>query len=287
MSVTKIVSNKAFGGIISKYTFKADTLGGLDAKFNVFLPPVSESSKFPILYYLAGLECTEDTAPWKGGFLRDAAQEGIALVFPDTSPRGAGAEGEDDSWDFGTGAGFYINATNPIYSKHYNMYDYVVKELPKALQSLDLPLDFTRESIFGHSMGGHGAISLYLRNTDKYRSGSGFAPILNPTQAPWGQKAFTGYLTRGIDEGKAYDSTELIASAKGKNLKILIDYGDEDKFYKAGQLLPENFSAAARAAGFSESRVDVREQPGYDHSYYFISTFAPEHIKFHSKFLKA
>ncbi|KAF9513036.1 hypothetical protein BS47DRAFT_1376825 [Hydnum rufescens UP504] len=274
VSVTKIASNKTFGGILSKYTFKADSLGGLDAKFNVFLPSASESSKFPILYYLAGLECTEDTAPWKGGFLRDAAQEGIALVFPDTSPRGAGAEGEDDSWDFGTGAGFYINATNPIYSKHYNMYDYVVKELPKALQSLDLPLDFTRESIFGHSMGGHGAISLYL--------------------PPWGQKAFTGYLTGGIDEGKAYDSTELIASAKGKNLNILIDYVRRPlrsvtriNSTKAGQLLPENFSAAARSAGFTESQVDVREQPGYDHSYYFISTFVPEHIKFHSKFLKA
>ncbi|KAF8317664.1 carbohydrate esterase family 1 protein [Clavulina sp. PMI_390] len=282
----QIASNKAFGGFIAKYKVKSTSLGGLDTQFNVFIPPPSES-KAPVLYYLAGLTCTEDTAPWKAGFLRDAAEEGIAIVFPDTSPRGAGAPGEDDNWDFGTGAGFYLNATDSKYSKHYNMYDFVTEELPKTLATLNLPIDLSRESIFGHSMGGHGAVSLYLRNHTKYRSASGFAAVLNPTHGAWGDKAFKGYLSGGLEEGKQYDSTELIAKLEGTKLHILIDYGTDDKFYKEKQLLPENFVDAAKKAGFSEADVTVRAQEGYDHSYYFISTFGPEHIKYHAKFLKA
>lgn len=289
MSVEKCSSNKAFGGTLSLYKFKSSSLGGLEAQFNVFVPSsATASSKAPILFYLAGLTCNENTAPWKSGMLRDAAAEGIALVFPDTSPRGAGVEGEDDNWDFGTGAGFYLNATSPKFAKHYNMYDYITEELPKTLESLDLPLDLTRTSIFGHSMGGHGALTLYLRSPSKYRSASAFSPAMNPSQSPWGQKAFNGYLEGGIKEGKEkYDATELIGSMKGvKGVHVLVDYGDADQFYKDGQLLPENFIKAARAAGFQEEEVNVRPQAGYDHSYYFISTFAPEHIKFHAKFLK-
>jgi len=286
-TLKEISTNQAFSGHITKYNYESPILGGLVTQFNIFLPRESRSGNVPVLYYLAGLTCNEDTGAWKGGFLRDAAEEGIALVFPDTSPRGAGAPGEDDSWDFGTGAGFYIDATNAEYSKNYNMASFVTKELPEVLKSAGIPIDLERQSIFGHSMGGHGALALYLRNPGKYRSASAFAPISNPTQAPWGNKAFGGYLLGGMEEGKKWDATELIASAKGCDINIRIDFGDEDQFYLQKQLLPEKFVAAAKAAGFSEDDVQVHSRPGYDHSYYFISTFGPEHIKYHSKFLKA
>ncbi|KAG8928206.1 hypothetical protein FRC02_007235 [Tulasnella sp. 418] len=225
---------------------------------------------------------------WKGGFIRDAAAERIALVFPDTSPRGAGVEGEDADWDFGTGAGFYINASVEKFSRHYNMYSHIVDEIPQVIQTLAIPLDTKKSSIFGHSMGGHGALTLYLRNLDKYLSASAFAPITNPSNpdCQWGQKAFKGYFSNGVEEGKSYDATELIRIANSRDLHLLVDYGDADNFYKQGQLLPENFAAAARDAGFDETLVNVRCQPGYDHSYYFISTFASEHIRYHAKFLR-
>ncbi|GAA6036404.1 hypothetical protein JCM8097_001704 [Rhodosporidiobolus ruineniae] len=284
----QLAQNYTFGGVIRKFKFKANSLGGLDAQVNVFLPKEAlDGQKVPVLYYLAGLTCNEDTAAWKGGFIRDAAAEGIALVFPDTSPRGAGIEGEDEDWDFGTGAGFYVNATAEPWSKHYNMYQYVTEELPAALSSL--PLDGSRTSIFGHSMGGHGALTLYLKNlsSKKYRSASAFAPIANPTQCQWGEKAFKGYLAGGVEEGKAHDSTELIKKAKGEDVKILIDVGTGDQFYKDKQLLPENFISARDAAGFSAEQVAVNLHDNYDHSYYFISTFAPVHVKFHAKILKS
>ncbi|GAA6015339.1 hypothetical protein JCM8202_002432 [Rhodotorula sphaerocarpa] len=291
----QIARNYSFGGTLTKYKGAAQTLGGLETQFNVFVPEhASASQKVPVLYYLAGLTCNEDTAAWKGGFIRDAAAEGIALVFPDTSPRGASIEGEDKDWDFGTGAGFYVNATKEPWNKHYNMYDFVSSELPQLLEKLALPLDFARSSIFGHSMGGHGALTLYLKSVlgsvakgTQYLSASAFAPIANPTQCPWGEKAFSGYLAGGTEEGKGYDATELIRQAKGKDLKILVDVGTGDNFYKQKQLLPENFIAARDAAGFSAKDVSVSLHEHYDHSYYFISTFAPEHVKFHAKILKA
>jgi len=291
MAIEKVSSNKTFGGDLIKYKFKSTALGGLDANINVFLPPAAaRGNKVPVLVYLAGLTCTEDTGAQKGGFLRDAAAENIAILFPDTSPRGAGIEGESDDWDFGVGAGFYLDATHPKYSKHYNMYSHITSELPKVLGEAGLPIDWTRQSVFGHSMGGHGALTLYLSSlTSKspYRSASAFAPISNPVNAPWGQKAFGGYLKGGTEEAKArYDATELIVLAKG-TLKILVDCGTGDQFYQQMQLLPETFAKAAEASGHKGTEVTVRMHDEYDHSYYFISTFAPEHVQFHAKALKA
>ncbi|KAG8983319.1 hypothetical protein FRB93_007298 [Tulasnella sp. JGI-2019a] len=287
LKVEKLSSNKCFGGELNKYKFNSPALGGLDAQFNVFIPMLPESHPCPVLYYLGGLTCNEDTGAWKGGFIRDAAREGIALVFADTSPRGAGVEGEDKEWDFGTGAGFYINATRSEYTKHYNMYDHIIKDLPEAIKSLGISLDLSRSSIFGHSMGGHGALSIYLLNTDMFQSASAFSAIFNPSnpECQWGKKALSGYLNGGQEEGKANDATELIRKAKGKDLHILADFGTEDQFYKQKQLLPENFIEAAKQTGFDEHAVHVREHAGYDHSYYFVSTFAPEHVKYHAKLL--
>ncbi|KAJ8509425.1 hypothetical protein ONZ45_g8396 [Pleurotus djamor] len=289
-ALEKVSSNKAFAGELIKYKFKSAALGGLYANFNLYLPPSSAKGKVPLLTYLAGLTCTEDNGTQKGGFLAHASEEGIALLFPDTSPRGAGIEGEDDSWDFGTGAGFYVNATNPKFSAHYNMFTHVTLELPQVIEAAGLPIDTTRQSIFGHSMGGHGALTIYLRllsKTKQYRSASAFAPISNPTKCPWGDKAFTGYLQNGLEEGKEYDATELIAKSTSDSVHILVDYGTGDNFYKQGQLLPENFLQAARSAGHDELKVRVRSQEDYDHSYFFISTFAADHIHFHANFLKA
>ncbi|KAF7436621.1 hypothetical protein PC9H_003454 [Pleurotus ostreatus] len=287
-ALEKVSSNKAFAGELTKYKFKSAALGGLSANFNIFLPPNAANEKVPILVYLSGLTCTEDNGAQKGSFLGYASEAGIALLFPDTSPRGAGIEGEDDDWDFGTGAGFYLNSTNPKYSKHYNMLTHVTIELPQVIEAAGLPIDFKRQSIFGHSMGGHGALTLYLASKSKqYRSASAFSPICNPTKCPWGEKAFKGYLQNGIEEAKAqYDATELIAKTTD-SVHILIDYGTGDNFYKQGQLLPENFLKAARDAGHDELKVRVRSHEGYDHSYYFISTFAADHIHFHANFLKA
>ncbi|KAJ7596851.1 carbohydrate esterase family 1 protein [Mycena floridula] len=286
-SLEKLSSNRAFEGSLTKYKFTSAALGGLSTSFNLFLPANAADGKVPVLVYLSGLTCTEDNGAQKGGFYLAAAAQGIALLFPDTSPRGAGIEGESDSWDFGVGAGFYLDATNPKYSKHYNMYTHVTVELPKVLEEAGLPIDWKRQSIFGHSMGGHGALTLYLSSTSKqYRSASAFAPICNPINAPWGKKAFSGYLSTPDEEAKRYDATELISKYKDP-VHILIDYGTEDNFYKQGQLLPENFLRAARDSGRDEFQVRVRSQEGYDHSYYFISTFASDHIHFHANFLKA
>ncbi|KAF9056546.1 esterase D [Panaeolus papilionaceus] len=284
----KVSSNKVFDGELAKYKFKSAALGGLDAQFNLFLPKSSTDAKVPVLVYLSGLTCTEDNGAQKGGFFGIAAAQNIAILLPDTSPRGAGAPGEDDDWDFGTGAGFYVDATKPEYSKHYNMKTHITSELPQVIEAAGIPIDFKRQSIFGHSMGGHGALTLYLSSkTKQYRSASAFSPIANPTKCPWGEKAFKGYLAGGIAEAMAnYDATELI-SKRTEPAHILIDYGTADDFYKKGQLLPENFSKAARDAGYDEVQVRVRSQEGYDHSYYFITSFAQDHIHFHANFLKA
>lgn len=258
------------------------------------------------MIYLAGLTCTEDTGyaasflhnpltqthstrAQKGSFIGPAAKEGIALLFPDTSPRGAGVEGEDKDWDFGTGAGFYLDATNPVYATHYNMLTHITKELPQTIASdeLAIPIDWTRQSIFGHSMGGHGALTIYLASLlglgddiqqKQYRSVSAFAPVSNPGVSPWGIKAFNGYLQGGVEEGKAkYDATELVAKCISKEdpVHVLVDYGSEDQFLKDGQLLPENFLRKARDVGYDEVQVRVRKQERYDHSYYFVSPFFP------------
>ncbi|KAG2755478.1 hypothetical protein CY34DRAFT_72121 [Suillus luteus UH-Slu-Lm8-n1] len=289
MSLEKLSSNKHYEGMLVKYKFRSAALGDTYTQFNLFLPANAAQGKVPVLIYLAGLTCTEDNGAQKGGFMRDAAAQGIALLFPDTSPRGAGIDGEDVDWDFGSGAGFYLNATNTKWSKHYNMLSHVTQELPQVLEKAGLPLDFTRQSIFGHSMGGHGALTVYLASllsgTKQYRSASAFSPICEPSEVPWGTKAFSGYLAGGVAEGKdRYDATAMIGKVKGA-VNILVDYGTADNFLY--QLRPDKFLEAARVAGHDEVQVRVRKQEGYDHSYYFISTFASDHIHFHANFLKA
>ncbi|KIR97287.1 S-formylglutathione hydrolase [Cryptococcus deuterogattii 2001/935-1] len=279
VQLEKISSNKAAGGFLIKYKFPSASLA-LPTQFNVFIPSsASPDSPVPVLFYLAGLTCTEDTGAQKGGFLNTAGKEGIALVFPDTSPRGAGVEGEDDDWQLGTGAGFYINAETDKWKKHYNMYDLIVKELPEVLKEANLGLDFSKWSLMGHSMGGHGSLSIYLKNPGLFKSASAFAPICNPAAVPWGTNAFSNYLSSS-SSWLDHDSSALLPEFAGE-LKILVDVGTEDQFLKQGQLQPQTLEKAGKKG------VEVRMQDGYDHSYYFISTFGPEHVAFHAKYLKA
>lgn len=290
-SLESLSSNKCFDGTLTKYKFKSTALGNLEATFNLYLPSnACGDNKVPVLVYLAGLTCTEDNGPQKGGFLRDASAHSLALLFPDTSPRGANIEGEEEAWDFGTGAGFYLDATDPKYSTHYNMLSHITVELPKVLQEANVPINWTRKSIFGHSMGGHGALTIYLQSlktSTPYKSASAFAPIANAVEAPWGKKAFEGYLRGGIEEARQkYDATELVSKAAGP-IKILIHSGTADQFYRQKQLLPENFLKAASSNAHPEDDVTVNLVDGYDHSYYFISTFASSHIEFHARYLQA
>ncbi|KAI1268467.1 carbohydrate esterase family 1 protein [Xylariaceae sp. FL1019] len=276
-----------FGGQLLKLSHES-TSTKTPMNVNVYLPAAAQTSKVPVLFFLSGLTCTPDNCSEKGFFTAAASKHGIAIVYPDTSPRGANIQGEDESWDFGTGAGFYVNATQEPWSKHYNMYDYVLTELPNALfsdPSLGAKLDSERVSITGHSMGGHGALMLYLRNPGKYKSVSALAPISNPSLCPWGEKAFSGYLGSDKEAWKAHDATELVAGAewKGKDVKTLIDVGTGDNFYKQGQLLPENFEKAVKENG--ATGVTVRYQEHYDHSYFFISSFAQDHVDHAAKYL--
>lgn len=254
---------------------------------NLFLPAAAKTQKVPLLIYLSGLTCTPQNCTEKGFFQQAAAKAGIAVLFPDTSPRGANLPGETDAWDFGAGAGFYINATESPWSGHYHMETYVRDELPEAVfAEFGDQLDSSRVSITGHSMGGHGALTLFLKNPGKYKSVSAFAPISNPTKCPWGEKAFSGYLGTGDKEAwKAHDATELISGPgwKGKEVPLLVDVGTGDNFYKQGQLLPENLEKAAKDNGVTG--LAVRYQDDYDHSYFFISTFAEDHVKHAAKYL--
>ncbi|BEI84361.1 hypothetical protein CcaverHIS002_0409650 [Cutaneotrichosporon cavernicola] len=292
MSLEKVSANRVANGVLTKYKFPSTSLG-LDTNVNVYVPDGADKSPVPVLFYLAGLTCTEDTGAQKGGLFNMAGKHRIALVFPDTSPRGAGVEGEDDDWQLGTGAGFYINANNPKW-KHYNMYDLVAKELPDVLSKAGLGLDMSRLSITGHSMGGHGALSLYLKDPARFKSCSAFAPICNPSVVPWGQGAFSNYLVAKTKssppaEWLAHDASHLLAASQAEKLNILVDVGTDDQFLKAGQLTPEALEAAYEERKKSRKSDDftLRRQEGYDHSYYFISTFSPEHVEFHAKYLNA
>jgi S-formylglutathione hydrolase len=259
------------------YAHRSPTCGGLEMRFAVYRPPQAEFGKVPVLTYLAGLTCTEETFMIKAGAQRMAAALGLMLVAPDTSPRGAGIAGEDDDWDFGTGAGFYLDATREPWARHYRMYSYVTAELP-ALVERAFPARPDRQGIFGHSMGGHGALMCALRNPERYRSVSAFAPIVAPTQVPWGRKAFAGYL--GPDEAgwREYDATALVRRRRFEG-PILIDQGDADQFLTE-QLRPHLFEEACRDAG---QELVLRHQPGYDHSYYFIQTFIEDHLRHHAE----
>jgi S-formylglutathione hydrolase len=272
----------AFGGV-QRFYRHASTCIGLPMRCAVYLPPQAAHGPVPALFYLAGLTCTEETFPIKAGAQRDAARLGLALIAPDTSPRGTGIGGENTSWDFGIGAGFYVDATEAPWRKHFQMYSYIVDELRETVLA-ELPIDGTRLGIFGHSMGGHGALVLALRNPEIYRSVSAFAPIAAPSRCPWGHKAFSGYLGDDRRAWQRYDASELVGHlARPFQHSILIDQGLADQFL-AEQLHPECFEAACQAAG---QPLTLRRQPGYDHSYYFIASFMPDHLEHHARVLCA
>ncbi len=277
---TLLNEHACFGGVQRFHSFDSAAIG-LPMRYSVYLPPGAGEQPLPVLFYLAGLTCTEETFMTKAGAQRVAAEEGIILVAPDTSPRGAGVPGETDNWDFGVGAGFYVDALQEPWSRHYRMYSHILELRQLVLDTL--PADPARVGIFGHSMGGHGALMLALRNPELFRSVSAFAPIAAPMRCPWGKKAFGGYL--GTDESawRQYDASELMAGMTKPPFPggILIDQGLADKFL-AEQLYPEAFEAACLAAG---QPLTLRRHEGYDHGYYFISTFVEDHLRFHRRVL--
>ena len=278
MTTERIEHRACFGGWQDVYRHRSEVLG-CDMTVGVYLPPQVEQGPCPVLYWLSGLTCTEQNFITKAGAQRYAAEHGIILVAPDTSPRGedvADAEG----YDLGKGAGFYVNATQAPWASHYRMYDYIVDELPAWVEADPMASD--RRAISGHSMGGHGALTIALKNPGRYRSVSAFSPIVAPTQVPWGQKAFAAYLGDDREAWKAWDTVELVRQAR-EPLPLLVDQGDADEFLQ-GQLKPELLQAAAAEAGHP---LTLRMQPGYDHSYYFIASFIGDHIAHYAAALKA
>ncbi|WP_321447901.1 S-formylglutathione hydrolase [uncultured Cohaesibacter sp.] len=274
----RIEQHASFGGTQSVYQHASQVLG-CDMKVAVFVPAHEEGEHLPVLYWLSGLTCTEQNFITKAGAQRYAAEHGVILVAPDTSPRGEGVA-DDEAYDLGQGAGFYLNATQEPWAKHFRMEDYITKELPALIEATFPASD--KRSIMGHSMGGHGALTLALRHPGLYLAVSAFSPIVAPTQVPWGEKAFSAYLGDDREAWKAHDATALLASAK-ERLPILIDQGDADDFL-AGQLKPEIFEAEAKRVGHP---LTLRMQGGHDHSYYFIASFIGDHIAHHAKGLQA
>ncbi|QDE33106.1 MULTISPECIES: S-formylglutathione hydrolase [Shewanella] len=278
MTIESISSTKAFGGWHKQYSHQSSALN-CTMRFAIYLPPQAESQKVPVLYWLSGLTCTDENFMQKAGAQRIAAELGMAIVAPDTSPRGENvADDADGTYDFGLGAGFYLNATKPPFSQHYQMYDYVVNELP-ALIEAHFPVTEQR-SISGHSMGGHGALTIGLKNPHKYNSLSAFSPICHPMDCPWGIKAFRGYLGDDQQQWKQYDSCELMANSQ-QFVPALVDQGSNDNFLNE-QLKPQDLVKIAKDKGYP---LELRMQPGYDHSYYFIATFIEDHLRFHAKYL--
>jgi len=276
-----ISCQKSFGGWHKRYRHRSSSLN-CDMAFAVYLPPQAEQGeKLPVLYWLSGLTCTDENFMQKAGAHRLAAELGLIIVAPDTSPRGEDVPDDPAAaYDFGLGAGFYLNATREPWVRHYRMYDYVTDELP-ALIEANFPVS-ERRGISGHSMGGHGALVCALKNPGRYQSLSAFAPIANPANCPWGEKAFSGYLGEDRSRWREWDACALIAQAEEK-LPILVDQGDRDDFM-ASQLKPEALEAAAKAA---QHPLTLRIQPGYDHSYYFIASFIDDHLRHHAKVLKS
>ncbi|MHB0991037.1 MAG: S-formylglutathione hydrolase [Burkholderiales bacterium] len=271
-----ISEHACFGGLQRFYTHPSNEIG-LPMRFSVFLPPQARTNKVPALFFLAGLTCTEETFMIKAGAQRVAAELGIMLIAPDTSPRGAEIAGESDSWDFGTGAGFYVDATRSPWNQRYRMYSYVLELYRLAVQTL--PADAARIGIFGHSMGGHGALVMALRNPGLFRSVSAFAPVCAPSLSPWGEKAFSAYLGDDRQDWRQYDASALMEARHNPFPQgILIDQGLADKFLP-DQLFPEAFE---QACGQAQQGLELRRQAGYDHGYYFISTFVADHLRFHA-----
>lgn len=277
MAAERIEHRACFGGWQDVYRHASDVLG-CEMTVGVYLPPQAEHGPCPVLYWLSGLTCTEQNFITKAGAQRYAAEHGVIIVAPDTSPRGE-AVADAEGYDLGKGAGFYVNATREPWSRHYRMYDYIVDELPAWVEA-NLPANGAR-AISGHSMGGHGALTVALKNPGRYRSVSAFSPIVAPSQVPWGQKAFTAYLGEDAVAWQQYDATALVADA-AERLPLLVDQGGADEFLQT-QLRPQLLQAACAAVGHP---LTLRLQPGYDHSYYFIASFIGEHIAHHARALK-
>ena len=280
MTLELVSSTKVFDGRQQQYRHYSETLN-CHMRFAIFLPPLAErmekTQRFPVLYWLSGLTCTDENFSQKAGAQRMAAELGIALVIPDTSPRGDDVA-DDEGYDLGQGAGFYLNATQEPWKQHYQMYDYVLQELP-ALVEGNFPVT-ERRAIAGHSMGGHGALVLGLRNPERFTSISAFSPISNPISCPWGEKAFSAYLGADRSSWEEYDATVLLSRAI-EQLPILISQGEDDEFLER-ELKPHALETAAEAAGYP---LKVEHHAGYDHSYYFIASFIEQHLRFHADFL--
>lgn len=277
MALQKTAENRCFEGKQLRFTHESHSLG-CEMNFSIFLPPQAESEDVPVLYWLSGLTCTDENFVQKAGAQRYAAEYGVAVVATDTSPRGEQIPDDPEgSWDFGLGAGFYVNATEDPWRVNYRMYDYISEEIP-ALVADAFPVQTERSSIFGHSMGGHGALTIALRNPDRYRSVSAFSPIVAPSRCPWGEKALGNYLGNNIEDWKNYDSCELIRSGAGQ-LPMLVDQGGADDFLEE-QLRTELLQSACEDTGYEAT---IRIQAGYDHSYFFIASFVGSHIAFHAR----
>lgn len=273
----RISTHKSFGGeqLVCRH---ASTATGTDMEFSIFLPPAAQTQKCPVVWYLSGLTCTSANVTEKGEFRRVCAELGLIFVAPDTSPRGADVPDDPDgAYDFGLGAGFYVDATEAPFTRNYRMWSYVTEELP-ALIGAHFPADMQRQSIFGHSMGGHGALTIALRHPGRFAAVSAFAPIVAPAQVPWGKKALGGYLGPDQAAWRAHDAVALIEDG-ARVRDILVDQGDADQFL-AEQLRPELLEAACKAAGID---LTLRRQPGYDHSYFTISTFMEDHLRWHAE----
>ncbi|WP_020591919.1 S-formylglutathione hydrolase [Kiloniella laminariae] len=273
-----ISENRMFGGLQRVYSHSSRVCNGI-MRFAIYLPPAAlEGKKVPVLTYLSGLTCTEDNVTAKAGAQRVASELGLIFIAPDTSPRGQNIPGEDDSYDFGSAAGFYLDATQEPWSKAYNMYSYITRELQEVIAANFEVADLSRQGITGHSMGGHGALTIHLKNPDLFKSASAFAPICAPMQCPWGEKALTGYLGEDRNSWKAYDTTELVRQSPSR-ATLLVDQGSSDNFLKE-QLKPELLQQACKESG---QALDLRLQEGYDHSYYFIASFIEDHLRHHAK----
>jgi S-formylglutathione hydrolase len=278
--IETLSEHACFGGVQGFYRHPSATIG-LPMRFGLYEPPQATAGPVPMLFYLAGLTCNEETFAMKAGAQRYAAQHGLMLVTPDTSPRNSGIDGADAAWDFGTGAGFYLDATQPPWSKHWRMASYVARELREVVLS-QFPARADRVGICGHSMGGHGALTLALKNPGRYQSVSAFAPVAAPMQCPWGVKAFTGYLGSDKQQWAEHDATELV-KAGARTPPLLIDQGLADQFL-AEQLHPDLFEAACRAAG---QPLTLRRHAEYDHGYYFVASFVADHMAHHARTLCA
>jgi S-formylglutathione hydrolase len=274
---TQVSASRCFGGEQRVYTHAAQSTA-CTMRFGVYLPPQAGELRVPVLYWLSGLTCTEDNFIAKAGAQRVAAELGLAIVVPDTSPRGIAIPGDRDSYDFGVGAGFYVDATVAPWSAHYRMYSYVAEELP-ALVAAQFPVDPARAGIFGHSMGGHGALTIAMKHPDRFRTVSAFAPIVSPMRCPWGEKALGGYLGAERAAWRAYDATALVVDRGWRGPPILVDQGTSDGFVDS-QLKPQLLEEACSAA---QVPLDLRYREGYDHSYFFIATFIEEHLRYHAE----